>query len=219
MRPPILTRLEGALADPRRRAMVGTGAAAALLVGVLSFAWPDRDASARRDTAYPLTVGDETTAAAGAPGALASAYGDGLGGPFQLAAVGGRPSGVPGRPCTPRREAIETLGSQESGYAPEAAVALVPLEALPLERSELTLAELAPGLPFLPGGGGPPSVLPGVDVGTPPPVIGPPPGPGPVTPPPPIPEPETWALMTLGLGILGAALRRRRVGDRRRLHD
>lgn len=116
------------------------------------------------------------------------------------------------RPCTPRRNPIAA--------APTAPV--VPPDLVPgaVEEQPLVLASAPPLEPDLipaaigdlPPPGGPP--LPPTVPGLPPTVVPPGPPPPVIPPPPPttpIPEPGAWALMITGFGLLGWALRRRRV--------
>lgn len=151
--------------------------------------------------------------AAGSPATGAVALGS-----APLQTVGGRSmAGRVGRPCTPRRQAIQTLADVEEGgeVLPEA----------PVEMAEAAPAYVVPlgaGAPvgFGPGGvpigGGPGGTGPGFG-GGPPSGGGPfvPGGPGvpPTTllPPPTsaIPEPGTWTVMIVGFGVVGALLRGR----------
>ncbi|HVF84272.1 MAG TPA: PEPxxWA-CTERM sorting domain-containing protein [Sphingomicrobium sp.] len=84
--------------------------------------------------------------------------------------------------------------------APLAAAAPALLPAAATAGSSLFIPPL-----FIPGGGGAGAII--VTAVTPPPGGGsPPPVPG-------VPEPETWAMMILGFGFVGAVLRRRRRGS------
>lgn len=126
-----------------------------------------------------------------------------------------------GRPCTPRRQAIEALGESESGgdvvealqealVAPDA---FVPGLSGPVGGPDgsyafagfgagESVAAFPPAFPGAPGGAfdGPTG----------------PPG-GDLVLPAPVPEPGVWTLLILGFGILGAGVRRRGRVARRNL--
>lgn len=125
----------------------------------------------------------------------------------------------PGRPCTPRRQAIQALGDAEEGSETEptpVVESLIAGEPEPGFETFAALAPLPPGGFGLPGGFGPPGSGPPTGPG---PSLGPGPGgpggpigpggPGELQPPPVIPEPGTWTLLIVGFGAVGAALRRR----------
>lgn len=128
-----------------------------------------------------------------------------------LAASTGQVGSKSARPCTPKRELIEALGSVEEGQEIEQPdVGQDFAEGLPGEPGGLTTG--GPGVyafNTLPSGGG------GGGSGGGPGVLPPssPPGPpnGDLVPPV-VPEPATWAMMILGFGAIGATLRRRRSG-------
>jgi hypothetical protein len=127
----------------------------------------------------------------------------------------------PGRPCAPRRQAIQALGDTEEGYDTEPTPVVESLVAGEPETGFETLAALAPpsgGFGFPGGFGGPGVVGPPGGPGPSLPLVpgpggpGEPPGPGgpiDLQPPPVIPEPGTWTLLIFGFGAVGAALRRR----------
>jgi hypothetical protein len=114
----------------------------------------------------------------------------------------------------PPLAAVAPAATPLAALIPAAATAFNPAILLPIIPAAcVVVCDSDNGSPPPPPPPSPPPPSPPPPSPPPPSPPPPPPSPPPPPPPPPVPEPGTWMMMTVGFGLVGTALRRRRRKD------